>query len=362
MEVKLVEIGLHDATAAVGKLDGLDVVVADAAKLVGKKAEVTIGRVLEGQAFATLVAGRGRAAPITFESEAEKPTRAPARRKADEARPRAATRTLERRAGRRRRGRGADEERSPTSELRGRRGAEDESRGIGREDGAPKAPAKKRTRRGSRGGKRRKKPAAAVETGETDGARSRASTSRAEPETEAEPPSTETPAVEPAPSRRRTAEDPRARRWERPRRRRRTRRPRMLRPRSRPTSRTRSVHGGENATPRKRTRRGSRGGRNRKKKTRAAANGDGAVPAPQPDRARVTPNRRRRPATRLEPSRARARRGVCGVAGRRRLRPDVGVDRGLRPAGVTPPAAPISATIRRLAGAARVFLVRRPRA
>ena len=40
LELKLVEIDLHDATAAVGKLDGVDVVVADAAKLVGKKATV----------------------------------------------------------------------------------------------------------------------------------------------------------------------------------------------------------------------------------------------------------------------------------------------------------------------------------
>ena len=85
VELKLVEIDLHDGTAAVGKLDGLDVVVADAAKLVGKKAKVTIGRVLEGQAFAALVGGEPGVAPITFESEAEKPTRAPSRRKADEA-------------------------------------------------------------------------------------------------------------------------------------------------------------------------------------------------------------------------------------------------------------------------------------
>ncbi|HEX6701109.1 MAG TPA: Rne/Rng family ribonuclease, partial [Gaiellaceae bacterium] len=38
VDVKLGEIDLHDGTAAVGKVDGLDVVVAEAAKLVGKKA------------------------------------------------------------------------------------------------------------------------------------------------------------------------------------------------------------------------------------------------------------------------------------------------------------------------------------
>ena len=81
LDVKLVEVGLYDAGAGVGKLDGLDVVVADAAKLVGKKANVVVGRVLDGQVFASLPSGEVTESPITFESEAEKPTRAPARRK-----------------------------------------------------------------------------------------------------------------------------------------------------------------------------------------------------------------------------------------------------------------------------------------
>ena len=82
VELKLGEVGRYDATAAAGKIEGIDVLVADAAKLVGKKATVTIGRVLEGQAFATIVAsGDAGEGPITFESEAEKPTRAPAKRK-----------------------------------------------------------------------------------------------------------------------------------------------------------------------------------------------------------------------------------------------------------------------------------------
>ncbi len=81
LEVKLAQVGLHDAGAGVAKVDGLDVIVADAAKLVGKKALVTVGRVLEGQAFASIVTADARPTPITFESEAEKPTRAPARRR-----------------------------------------------------------------------------------------------------------------------------------------------------------------------------------------------------------------------------------------------------------------------------------------
>ena len=164
LEVKLVELALHDATAAVGKVDGVDVVVADAAKLVGKKATVTVGRVLEGQAFATLVAGEAAAAPITFESEAEKPTRAPARRKADEAGPDEAETAPEAEAVPE-----AEAESAPPEEatLEAVEEAEAEAEGAA-EDGAP-APAKKRTRRGSRGGKRRRKPAGASDAAETDG-------------------------------------------------------------------------------------------------------------------------------------------------------------------------------------------------
>ena len=43
VDVKLVEVDLHDATAGVGKLDGYDVIVAGAAKLVGKKAKAVVG-------------------------------------------------------------------------------------------------------------------------------------------------------------------------------------------------------------------------------------------------------------------------------------------------------------------------------
>ena len=68
-----------------GKLDGLPVSVADASKLVGKKVKVRVERVLNGTAYATLVqAATAKVdAPITAESEAEKPTRA-VRRKTGE--------------------------------------------------------------------------------------------------------------------------------------------------------------------------------------------------------------------------------------------------------------------------------------
>jgi len=162
IELKLVELDKHDAGSAVGKLDGIDVVVGAAAKLVGKKAKVRIDRVLEGTAYATLLVGAVTpAAPITFESEAEKPTRAPSRaKKAVDAESDA----------------GLDESDKP----------EDEEPEVGElqldevddepedapqealEAEAGETPAKKKTRRGSRGGRNRKKtPAAAA--AEADG-------------------------------------------------------------------------------------------------------------------------------------------------------------------------------------------------
>ena len=50
--LQLVEIDRYDGAAAVGKLDGLDVVVADAASLVGKRVKVRVERVLDGRAYA----------------------------------------------------------------------------------------------------------------------------------------------------------------------------------------------------------------------------------------------------------------------------------------------------------------------
>ena len=56
LELKLGEVDLHDAHAGAGKVDGVDVVVADAAKLVGKKVKVRITAVTEGLAWAELLA------------------------------------------------------------------------------------------------------------------------------------------------------------------------------------------------------------------------------------------------------------------------------------------------------------------
>jgi ribonuclease G len=134
LDVKLGEVGLYDAHAGVGKVDGVDIVVADAAKLVGKKVKARVVEVTEGLAWAELLAPvEAVAPPLTAESEAERPTRtrrAPARQ--DE----------------------AEAQAEPETEPELADGEEAE--------GA--APAKKRTRRGSRGGRNRKKKTAATTT------------------------------------------------------------------------------------------------------------------------------------------------------------------------------------------------------
>ena len=151
VEVKLVEVGLHDPTAGVAKLDGdYEVVVAGASKLVGKKVTVSVGRALVGAAFATLAdGGKELAAPITFEAEAEKPVRASRSKKEPEAA--AAIAEPEE----------LEEPQEPlVSEL-----PEAEEPEVGAADGQASAdaqPKKKRTRRGTRGGRARKKPAAAT--------------------------------------------------------------------------------------------------------------------------------------------------------------------------------------------------------
>ena len=82
IELKLVEIDRHDPSAAVGKVGAYEVCVADAAKLVGKKVKVRIARALEQTAYAIrLDAPALPPDPLTAEAEAEKPTRAPRARK-----------------------------------------------------------------------------------------------------------------------------------------------------------------------------------------------------------------------------------------------------------------------------------------
>ncbi|HYI75480.1 MAG TPA: Rne/Rng family ribonuclease [Gaiellaceae bacterium] len=155
VEIKLVEVGLHDPGAGVGKLDaGYEVVVAGAAKLVGKKVTARVGAVLEGTAFATLADDSAPTAdPITFEAEAEKPTRASRAKKE----PTAAAPELDEIAET------AEAEAEPADEELAEVDDSEPTEADDLEptadaDGAPK---KKRTRRGTRGGRGRKKPAVA---------------------------------------------------------------------------------------------------------------------------------------------------------------------------------------------------------
>ena len=153
LELKLGEVGLYDAHAGVAKVEDIDVVVGDAATLVGKKVKARITAITEGMAWAELLspvtAGDD---PLTAEGEAEKPTRA--------------RRSTTKKA--------ADATGEPVDELEdddeADRGLEDDEPETGEAETDPEAeatvdgdglatPAKKRTRRGTRGGRNRKKPA-----------------------------------------------------------------------------------------------------------------------------------------------------------------------------------------------------------
>jgi ribonuclease G len=149
IDLKPVEVGLHDAGAGVAKMGDYEVVVANAAKLVGKKVSVTIGRVLDGTAFAAIVDSEAPEAGVTFEAEAEKPTRAPTRKKPAVSDAAEAP---------------EEEEEEAAEELAVEEEAEESAvaeadTAVVVADGAPK---KKRTRRGTRGGRSRSKAKPAV--------------------------------------------------------------------------------------------------------------------------------------------------------------------------------------------------------
>jgi len=259
--LQLVEVDRHDAAAAVGKVDGLDVVVADAAGLVGKRLKVRIERVLDGRAYAVLIRKTKDAPePLTAEGEAEKPTRKPPARKGGATAKE--TESVEAEAT-------AVVDEPEADEAEGPPEAEEQSEA----EEAPKP--KKRTRRCSRGGRNRKKPATTGEAAASDPEAGGASEEVPEPERavtihvpgddlgrpEAAEPVEEAPAEAPEPE---AADEPA----------------------------TAEAADGDAAASaaakKKKTRRGSRGGRNRKKKpATASTNGADAGQAPseqpQPD-------------------------------------------------------------------------------
>ena len=249
IEVKLVEVGRHDAGAGVAKLDGYFVSVGGAAKLVGKKVNVRIARVLDGTAYAVLVeCAEAAAAPITAEAQAEKPTRASRAKKPDEAAPEPEAEVIEDEVV-------ADEE--VADEEVAEEEVAEEAEAVDATAGTPK----KRTRRGSRGGRgRKKKPAGAAEAAVTDG--------DAPPAEEAAPGAPE-------------------------------------------------AEAGEQTPPKKKTRRGSRGGRGRKRPAAAGAATNGAG---EPDVVKSDTAAPRRPTIHVpEPEAAERRqrerrRGCSGAA------------------------------------------------
>ncbi len=159
LSLKLVEVGLYDANAGVGKHDGLDVSVAGAASMIGKKVSVRIERVLNGMAYATLVtSGRPAIAPITAEAEAERPTR---KRRATKTEPAESTAVSveDSVAGDEdaEEAEEAEEAEAPVDAVADEPEADSPDDGPD-EEGAPGAEKPKRkTRRGSRGGRNRRR-------------------------------------------------------------------------------------------------------------------------------------------------------------------------------------------------------------
>ena len=254
--LQLVEVDRYDAAAAVGKLDGLDVVVADAASLVGRRLKVRVERVLDGRAYAVPIRkAKDAPEPLTAEGEAEKPTRKPPARKG--ATPAAAD-TEE-----------AGELEEPVVVEDPESDAEVEETEEAEGEEAPKP--KKKTRRGSRGGRKRKKRASEVAEDEAGTLAASAEEVETGVATEEAPQQSRAVtihipgedlgregAVEPAEEPPTGAE--------------------AAGPKPEPASEVAE----ETPKPKKKTRRGSRGGRNRRKKP-ATASQNGAEGATEPE-------------------------------------------------------------------------------
>ncbi len=272
VELKLVEVGLHDAAAGVGKIGDYEVVVAGAAKLVGKKVTALVGRALEGTAYATPAGDVVVPSPITFEAEAERPTRAPSRKKATDESEVESTQGVEVEAELELEG---DVELEGEGELEGEVEVSADAASetaveampsleLGgvqsdvQEDGQPK---KKRTRRGTRGGRGRTKSPATTATDEAPESGSSKPKPKARPTAQPKP----KPRIHVPPSESGPEQEPIAA---------------VVASPAESDSATEAGLDGDGAADglpkRKRSRRGSRGGRNRRK---PSANGDPATAA-----------------------------------------------------------------------------------
>jgi ribonuclease G len=246
IQVELVEVDRHDASAGVGKLDGIDVCVGEAAGLVGKRVKVRVERVLDGTAYASLLRRTKTVEPLTAEAEAEKPTRKPPARKGAGA---AAADTEVEEVEETEETEETEQETAEAEEI-------EEVEAPEAEDGdeADAAPAKKKTRRGSRGGRGRKKPAGTttihLPPDDLGAPKAEPAAKPAAPKPE---PAAEAPEVEDVEEADETVEEGPA-------------------------------ENGAAPKAKKKTRRGSRGGRNRKKKPATVpADGDGAEPELEPE-------------------------------------------------------------------------------
>jgi ribonuclease G len=277
--LQLVEVDRHDGAAAVGKLDGLAVVVADAASLVGKRQRVRVERVLDGTAYAILTRKTKQLPePLTAEAEAEKPTRKPPARKTAAA-PTEEPEASGEPAGVEAEAPGAEqvevevedtesaaeiEEAEPSTVEETDEAAEAAT--VEETDEAAEQPvAKRKTRRGSRGGrKRRKKPVGAtVEASDATGEDAGAVAD--EPEAEAESAGARI-HLPPEDLGRPTRSEPEAADAE----------PAVAQADDAGASSEGAADSDGEPKPKRKTRRGSRGGRKRRKPAEAGSNGASA--------------------------------------------------------------------------------------
>jgi ribonuclease G len=249
--IQLVEVDRYDAAAAVGRLDGLEVVVAGAAPLVGKRLKARIERVLDGRAYAVPARKtKELPEPLTAEGEAEKPTRKPPARKAAAAggEPAAAE------------GRPADGEPGESGAAEAEAASPEVTPAEPDQPEGESDPGRT-SRRGSRGGRRRRKPAGAL--GVAEAATEHELEAAGETDEAPEPPRSVTihvpgedlgregavETIEPEPVEQAPEEPAVA------------------------TSEDRREEGDAAAKPKRKTRRGSRGGRRRRKRAAVAEHG-----------------------------------------------------------------------------------------
>jgi ribonuclease G len=239
LQVKLLEVGKHDLRAGVGSRDGYTISVGDAAGMVGKTVRVRVERFVDGTAYATLVSkAKPGAEPITAEGQAEKPTRKPPSKRTAET-----PASMDEKP---------EDEEEPEAEAvetpADEPVAEEEAPTTA--DAAEEPTPKKRTRRGSRGGRGRKKKPLTEIAATQDG--------------DVAVPAPKIHLPEPT-----LGEEPAA--------------PVETEPVS--ANGDTQSEDGEAPKPRKKTRRGSRGGRNRRKKPVAASANGGEATDPSAEQA-----------------------------------------------------------------------------